>query len=216
MSALSSVFAGLSASLALLLGVAFIYFILLFIGGLMLYYFTGDKPGKFIVRNMMNFLGRLYANMWTYFTSITAIIGISLIFKAVLGSIFPGFAYFASSRGVSGTSQIGEDLRNGLVFAFVSLIIFAAHFGLVYFIENNAQRRGTVLTKAFMGLGLFTTGGIFFLTLFAFVSELVSYFSRSGGSTYPGGSLALLMASFPFWMYYVVRMVLILREERKA
>lgn len=193
------------------------YPFLLFFGGVMLYYFTGHKPGEMNLRYLMRVIARFYSEAWMLVGAFMGAWGLGSLFKVVLGALFPTFTYQVSASASSSamSSLSATDLRNGITMILIGLLIFAAHWGMNYYIESKGERRGTLVTKMFSGIGLALSSVAFFVALSSLTSGVIEFIQK-GASTYgvkPGGALALMMAAFPLWIYFVVRSWWLVRNE---
>lgn len=179
--------------------------------GLMFYYFAGQKRGEHIVANMMNFLTRLYAQFWMYVSVVIGLIGLGQIVRSIIGFLFPIFTYGTKSAN----TVASNDLRSGLLVFGVAVVVFAIHYFLSNVVESARQKRGTALSKGFVGLGLFTTSTVLIVSLFSFVFQLAAFTTTSLASTStPGATMATLLATLPFWVYYVARASYMMRFEK--
>lgn len=205
-----------AASLSSLFGLGFLvatFVVMLgviFFGGLMFYYFAGQKPGKHIVHSMMNFLTRGYTQFWMFVSILTTLIGVTHLVKGILGFLYPIFTY-----GVKNARAASEaDLKTGLIIFGLGVLVFGVHYYLNSVIESTRQKQGTVLSKGFVALGLFVTSSVLVISLYTFVFNLISFTSNSIYSTTPGASLATIAATLPFWIYYVARATYMMRYEK--
>lgn len=205
-----ALFGGLSFSVLLLGGVLLMYLVLIFFVGVMLFFFTGkDRTGGELLSVLMRQGGRLYAHIWMLLSSLIALLGFSLFLKAIMGALFGGFVY-ASSRfgyGPSVDSLRQADLQAGLILVVLGTIIFVAHWLFAYLIETKQEKKGTIITKVTITAGLFATSFVLFGMLIAFAFDLVT------GAGPAGANLAWFLGAFPFWLFYALRTVWIVRTE---
>jgi hypothetical protein len=200
---------GLGSMLVLLVGIFLIYFVLLFIGGIMLYFFTGkdERPGKQLLGVISRVATRFYAHLWMFIMSIAGLVGFSMFIKSILGALFEDFVYKSTRFGTSIDAMQKSDLQNGLILFILAVIIYLVHWAFAYMIETEEEKKGTIMSKLINNAGLFTTSFVFFGTLIVFVFDLIA-------GTQAGGSLAWVMGSFPFWMLYVLKSVWVIRSEK--
>ena len=189
----------------LLIGMMLFYPVLLFLGGLMLYYFTGHKPGGNVLSAFMRVGMRLYAHGWMFFAIFLGFSGL----YSFLNAIFSMVGGSASSYGY-GSSTPGSELALGLILMVVAGVIYFVHWAIAFTIENKFERKGTVLTKLFLGLGLTVSGLVFWGSFISLVTGLVA------GSYALGSSLALMLSAAPLWGYFMLRGWLTMRHEPDA
>ena len=198
---------GLGVTAMLMVGVVLVYFLLIFFVGLMLYYFTGSgRTGGKILSTLMRRAGRFYSHLWMLLMALTAMLGFSLFVKSVLGVLFEDFVYRTTRYGTSAEMMQKADLQTGLILFVLALVIYLVHWGFAYLIELPDERKGTVITKLLNTLGLFATSFAFFGALIIFVFDLVS-------GTRAGGSLAWVLGAFPFWLFYALRVIWVVKNE---
>lgn len=192
------------------LGFLMTFLIMLFFVGLMIYYFTGTKPGGHLLSVFMRVAARFYTQIWMFSALFLGWYGLFLTVKSILGSIFPDFVY---GRAVS--AQV-NDLQVGIVLAMFAVIVFSVHWGIAYIIETKAERKGTLATKLFTGMGLVVSGLFFFGSLLMLILEVLAYVQQRSGAVVlarPGSTLALLLATLPLWVYYILRTLEMVRHE---
>lgn len=203
---------GLSVSFVIfLLGFFVLFVFMLFLVGVVAYYFTGTKPGANLLHMFMRVAARVYTQVWMFFAVFVGWLGLVSLLKAILGSIFPDFVYV---RALANSAV--NDLQVGLILAMFAVIVYAVHWGIAYVIETKAERKGTLVTKLFMGLGLVFSGMFFFGSLLAVILEVLAYVQQSSGamvSSRPGSTLAVLLATLPVWVYYILCTLEIVRHE---
>lgn len=193
-----------------MMGMMLFYPFLLFLGGLMLYYFTGHKPGGSILSAFMRVGMRLYAHSWMFFSIFLGFGGLYSLLNSIfasVGSVSTGYGY---GMYPSTTMMGGSDLALGVILIVLAAVIYFVHWAIAFTIENKFERKGTVLTKLFLGTGLVISGLIFWGSFISLVTGLV------GGNLYLGGSLALMLSSAPLWGYFMLRGWLALRHEPDA
>lgn len=203
--AFSSIFA-----LGTVLAVFIVMLGLIFFAGLMFYYFGGQKPGKYIVSSMMSVITRGYTNFWMYIGIVTTFLGLTQVVTAILGSIFPLFTYGLRTSDV----RVNSDLRSGLAIFGLGVLVFAIHYYLNNVVENRTQKKGTLLSKMFTGLGLFTTSTVLVVSFYNFVFALLNFSTSSFGGSNPGATLAAIVATLPFWIYFAAKATYFMRFEK--
>jgi magnesium-transporting ATPase (P-type) len=109
----------------------------------------------------------------------------------------------------AGVSTQGSGIAMGIALIVVSAVIYFVHWVLAYMVENNIERKGTLLSKLFVVAGLLLGGTVFW---FSFVSLVMSLVAFSGGSSV-SSALALMLAAIPLWGYFLVKGWLMLRHE---
>jgi len=188
--------------------------------GVILYYFTGQKPGKSIITNMMGVVTRTYLQIGILGSIFLSFLGAMHVVKSILGAIFPIFTY--GFKGVESVAQ--RDLITGLLLVSIGSVLFAMHYYLNQTVESTAQKKGTLITKAFVGLGLFSSGAIFVFTTINFLFEVASFLMNGAAQNYPdfgyvaaaspGSTLATLVTVLPIWLYFYYRATSIMRYEK--
>lgn len=194
--------------LLVMIAVVLFYPAILFLGGLVLYYFTGQKPGGNILGSFMRVGMRLYAHGWMFCSVFLGFVGVYYFLNGLFGSFGSttyGYGMMFRGGAVSQTS----DLAMGFILLVVSAIIYFVHWVLAYMIENKVEKRGTLLTKLFLVAGLVVGGVIFW---FSFISLVLSLVAVAGGAGI-GGALALMLAAIPLWGYFLVKGWLVLKHE---
>lgn len=206
---------GLTTSMLMFCMVFLVLFVfILFFVGVMVYYFTGTKPGGHLLHMFMRVAARTYAQVWMLFAVFLKLFGLYSILKAILGAVFPDFVY-----GRAASSMQINDLQVGIILVMFAAIVFSVHWGLAYIIETKAERKGTFITKLFTGTGLVISAAIFFGSLLMLILQVLTYVQQSSGATVssrPGNTLALLLATLPIWVYYVMNTLTIVRHEARA
>lgn len=206
---------GLTMSMMMFfLGFILLFVFVLFFVGVMIYYFTGTKPGAHLLHMFMRVAARTYAQVWMLFSMFLGLVGLYSVLKSVLGVVFPDFVY---GRAAS-TMQV-NDLQVGIILFMFAVIVFAVHWGVAYIVETKAERKGTFITKLFTGSGLVISATIFFGSLLMLILQVLAYVQQSSGATVtsrPGSTLALLLATLPVWVYYIMNTLAIVRHEAKA
>lgn len=192
-------FAGILLMVSLLSGL--IYVVPIFFLGMMMYYFTGDKPGKTIMHNFSNVAFRLYSQFWILVAALVGFYGAQQFLLYLLTELLPNEVDFESMV-----------LVKGLLYGLVAAGLFATHYMLGNKFTTAKQKSGSVMTKMFMGLGAFIFSVIFLVSTLEFVDSLVEFIYDTD-MPFGASPLSTWLASGAFWGVYVYNSLVAYRKE---
>jgi len=189
-------------------GLVFLTMVAFFMLALILFYFTGSKPGAGVITNFMRVGTRFYLHSWILVSILLKALGLSFLIKFVFGALFPLFVY--GNRGKGG--QI--DLQLGLALFLFAIVILAIHWFLARSIETEREQRGSFLTKLFNMIGLVLVSIVLFPNLFTLAIEFLNLFTNP--SVMPGGTLATVLGFLPAWGLFLGRSIWLISNEDNA